>query len=443
MKHIHIPGDPIRIGNRWVFPNGKTLPVVSGGDGTATEVRSPELVEIEGKLRDRQKKLDLIFSEAGPDLDMSKVKSVDGDSAAKTREILKLNDECAALSKDRDEKRDLLKVAQERLAGRGDELEPGDEEGLKHGWVPSQRMKSIGDVFGDAGLLKKNAKGTVDFDMLKAVFSTTAGWAPEATRGPRLVELPQTPFLNVLQIVPSTRTTQSAIKYMEETVVTNTAAETAEGGTKPEAALEVEEKLAPVRKIAVWIHVTDEVFEDEPRARAYVNNRLPRMVRQRLANQVIAGSGVGVNLLGIANVVGVQSQAKAADPGPDAIHKAMTKVIVNGDAFPDTIAMNPLDWEDIRLLRTLDGIYIWGNPSEAGPARIWGLNVTLIQQLAEGTAVVGDFGNYSELAIRKDIEVTSGWINDDLIKNQQVLLAEMRAATVWYRPSAFCLVTGL
>jgi predicted phage gp36 major capsid-like protein len=35
MEALHMTNYPRRVGNRWVFPNGKTLPVVSGGDTTA------------------------------------------------------------------------------------------------------------------------------------------------------------------------------------------------------------------------------------------------------------------------------------------------------------------------------------------------------------------------------------------------------------------------
>jgi len=141
--------------------------------------------------------------------------------------------------------------------------------------------------------------------------------------------------------------------------------------------------------------------------------------------------------------VGVQTQAKGTDPTPDAVYLAMTKVQVTGQANPTAVLMHPNDWAQIRLLRTSDGIYIWGSPSEAGPARIWGLPVVLSQGLAEGVAIVGDFQNYSLLVERKGLTIKVGYQNDDFIKNQRSIVAEIRVAFVVTRPQAFCLVTGI
>jgi HK97 family phage major capsid protein len=235
-----------------------------------------------------------------------------------------------------------------------------------------------------------------------------------------------------------------AVVYMEETTFTNAAAETAEGAAKPagDAGLHRAHQLT-VRKIAVFLPVSDEQLEDVPRMRAVLNNRLPFMVRQRLAGQILVGDGTPPNLRGLLNTSGIQTQAKGADPTPDAIFKAMVLVQVTGEANPDLVVFNPLDWQDVRLLRTADGLYIWGNPSDAGPARIWGLPVVLEQALTQNTAVVGDFGTYAELDIKKGLVVETGYNNDDFTKNLQTIRAEMRAAIVFYRPSAFCTVTGV
>src|SRR5690606_19618944 len=117
-------------------------------------------------------------------------------------------------------------------------------------------------------------------------------------------------------------------------------AEVLEADEFPEATLGLEEKSSPVRKIAVWLPVTDEQLEDEAHARSYINNRLPFMLRQRLDSQLLNGNGSAPNLLGVMNVSGVQSQAKGSDPVPDAIYKAMTKVRVTGRAQPDHVLLH-------------------------------------------------------------------------------------------------------
>ena len=211
-----------------------------------------------------------------------------------------------------------------------------------------------------------------------------------------------------------------------------------------EAALALTEQSSPVRKIAVFLPVTDEQLEDEQQARGYINNRLPFMLRQRLDGQVLVGNGTAPNLRGFLNVVGIQTQAKGADPVPDAIYKGMVLSRVTGRAFPNAVVFHPLDWQDVRLLRTADGIYIWGSPSEAGPARIWGLPVVESDAITQNTALVGDFANFSELSVRRGIDVqVSNSHGTYFVEGKQAVRADMRVALVVYRPAAFCTVTGV
>ena len=279
-------------------------------------------------------------------------------------------------------------------------------------------------------------------NMSLKVLTTGTSWAPQAVRAPLVVPYATRP-IQVTDLIPTISTNQNAYVYMEETTFTNAAVEIAEGAAKPEANLVLTQRTSPVRKIAVYIAVTDEQLEDVPGMQQYIEQRLGFMVRQRLDSQILVGSGVAPNLLGILNVVGIQTQAKAADPTPDAIHKAMTKVEVVGQAIPSAVVLHPNDWQEIRLLRTTDGIYIWGNPSEAGPMRIWGLPVVSAQGITEGTGLVGDFENFSLLVERKGLTLKIGYNADDWVKNQRTIIAEMRVAFVVTRPAAFCSVTGI
>jgi HK97 family phage major capsid protein len=188
--------------------------------------------------------------------------------------------------------------------------------------------------------------------------------------------------------------------------------------------------------------VTEEFFADFPAMRDYVNERLPFMVNQELDQQIISGTG-SPDLTGILNTANVLTQAKGADEVPDAVFKAMMKVIATGFYAPDAVVMHPLDWQDVRLLKA-NGIYIWGSPSESGPERIFGLPIAVTTAIAQNTALVGAFRIGAQIFYRNGLMIeTTNSDGDDFKYNRIAIRAELRAALVVWRPTAFCTVTGI
>ena len=413
----------------------------------------PALAQAEGKLKAKQDELAAIFREAGPDLDMSLVKSVPGDNAAKVAHVRALNEELDTIGADLDGLRAVAQAAERarELEGKGRHsgAEDGADGGMRHGNDGAQAPRDLGALITASQAYKGRQRGgqgpvaTLDVVEVKTLFETTAGWLPETTRTGRVVDYAVRP-VQILDVIPTTQTTQNAVVYMEETTFTNNAAEVAEGGTYAESALALTEKTSSVRKIGTWLPVTDEQLEDEPQARGYLNNRLPFMLRQRLDGQVLVGNGTAPNLRGVLNVAGISTQAKGSDPVPDAVYKAIVAVRVTGRALPSAYVTHPTDWQDVRLLRTADGVYIWGNPSEAGPERIWGLQVVQSDAITLNTGLVGDFANFSELSFRRGVDVQISNSHDVFFVNgKQAIRADVRAAFVVYRPAAFCTVTGI
>ena len=180
-----------------------------------------------------------------------------------------------------------------------------------------------------------------------------------------------------------------------------------------------------------------------PGVAGLIDGRLSLFLRRRLDLQVLVGDGTAPNLSGILDVSGIQTQAKGADPAFDAIHKAITLVAVTGAANPSNIVLHPNDWQDIRLTRTTDGIYILGNPSDPGVMRLWGLPVTVSDRITENTGLVGDFATHCELRPRRGIEVEVGFVNTQFTEGEQTIRAGLRTAFVVYRAAAFCSVTGI
>jgi HK97 family phage major capsid protein len=289
---------------------------------------------------------------------------------------------------------------------------------------------------------QKNVAAEFPFEV-KTLFQTSAGWDPYPERQDRVELTAERPLL-VSALPAFGETTSDTIEYWEETTATMNAAEIAEAGAYPEDAYVLTLRTDSVKKIGTTIPATEEQLDDESRARTYLENRIRRSVQARLDTQILTGDGAGANLTGILNH-SIQSQAKGADDHYSAVFKAITKVMESpGFAIPDYIVEHPNDWQDVVLMKDADGRFIWGQPSDNPTRRLWGIPVVVTPAITENTALVGDFKGFSELIMRKAIEVVFTDSNEDDFKKDKILIkARLRAALAVYRLNAFCKVTGL
>ena len=410
--------------------------------------------QVQEALIEKSQTIGQVWQEAGQDMNFTLVKCLgDGDTNTKLEKLKAINAELADLHSDCKEYEALQKsreMSDEAVGFKGsiDKDEPG---------ITTKDSKSIGKQFVDSFIktkLYKTKGASLDLDInLKSIVQTGSGWSPESLRLPR-VELYPLRQLRVADIFPTYTTGMSDIKYMEETTHTNNAAEIAEETNAAaataygEAAITMTERSVPVEKIAVWIPVTEEQIEDVAGVEEFINNRLTYMIRNRLDGQLVAGNGSTPNLRGVLNASSIQTQAKSTDPTPDAIYKAMTKVrgVTAGTGFaePSAVLIHPNDWQDIRLLRTADGIYIFGNPTESGPNIIWGVPVIVTSAETENTACVGDFTNYAALYVKRGLSIEMTNSHGELFTSGVLAIkATMRAAAVYFRGTAFCKVTGI
>lgn len=416
--------------------------------------------ELRENLEKSQAHLAKAFELAGETIDFNKKEVLEHlgakDSSGAVEKVAALRKEQEGLQKDAQAAYlQEVKDAQSKL--RDDLGKPVNTPPQPHGDGGGRRseVKSPGQRFIESVQYKryKDSKGelkefavVIEDVELKTLFQTSAGWPPESTRTGLLVEAVTRP-IQLLDLIPADTTEQASVVYMEETTRTHAAAERAEGAPYSESTFVTEEKTSTVRSIGDSLPVTDEQLEDVGQVRSYINSRLMFGTRQRLDGQIVNGNGTAPNLRGILNVVGIQTQAKGADPTFDTIHKAMTKVRRStsggGGAFPNAVLLEPTDWEEIRLTRTADGIYIMGNPSQAGPMTLFGLPVVIVEALAAGTGLVGDFANFSRLYERRGIEIRVGFVADQFKEGKQTVRADLRVAFVVTRPAAFCTVTGI
>lgn len=410
------------------------------------------LIQALEEIEVKSDELKTVFDEARTDdgaLDLSQVKTLNGEDVKSHEDIVtwirereaelkELNDDArdqADLLKSSDQNSTLLTVL---------DLLKAPANALEHAVKgTSGQSKALGEMFTDAwDSEQKDREIELDYDV-KALFETTAGWAPETTRSGRVVDAVTRP-LQITDVIPFNTTQQSAIVYMEETTRTNAAAETAEGGAYQESAFELTEVTSPIRKIAHFIPVTDEQLEDESQVQGYLNNRMSFGLRQRLDTQLLVGAGTGILLEGILNRTGIQTFAGSAAAIIDNLYQGKKQVRVTGRALPSAFLIHSDDWQTVMTKKTTDGIYIYGNPGSTELASIWGLPVVEQEVSTAGVGLVGDFRNFSDVAVKRGVTVkVSDSHSDFFVNGKQAIRADMRAGLQVYRPAAFVEMTAL
>lgn len=322
------------------------------------------------------------------------------------------------------------------------------------------REKSLGEQFIESDGYKKSiesgktvidgkfsfeAKGFLFPAGQKATFTTAATGLDSTVNYLGGMVMVEQQRLTIRDLLAVGQTTMNSIPYIAETSFTNGADMVAEEGEKPEATLATEDRTAPVKKIAVLIKVTDEVFADFPMMRDYVNSRLRFMVLAKEEQQLLNGTGVGSQITGILQTSGIQTQAQGSDSNSDAIHKAITKVRSTGFYEPDALVIHPTDWQLLRLQKDTTNQYLGGGPfSGIAGDTYWGLKVVVTTAIAAGTALVGAFKLGAQIWQREGVKVEAFDQNEDDVNfNRVTVRVEERLALTVYRPLAFCTVTGI
>lgn len=276
----------------------------------------------------------------------------------------------------------------------------------------------------------------------KNLFMTTDGYAPEVIRDsgvvPAIVRPPQ--FIDFLRVEP---TTQNAFKFMKQTVAAAQAAPKGEGQAAAEATIEYAEVDGVIRRISVYLPVTDEQLDDVSEMRSLLDNDLRRDVMTQMDYQLTVGSGTGNNLTGAYNASSALTQARSTDAEFDQIMKAVVQLRKDGRVNPNLVLMHISNAAYLTLTRTTDGVYILGNPSDAPLQRVWGLPIAYSEALTLNTGMVLDT-NYLSVKLRKGLTVESSNSHADYFAQfTTAIRAEMRAGFKIQRDQAICKLTAL
>ncbi|EGH74410.1 phage major capsid protein, partial [Pseudomonas syringae] len=95
--------------------------------------------------------------------------------------------------------------------------------------------------------------------------------------------------LVIRDLIPTTPVTGQSYSYFLEKLHTRGAGMVAEGAAKPSSDVTFEQKTDNVRKIAVWMPVTDEALDDIPQLYSYIQELLRYDLKLKEEGQILKG----------------------------------------------------------------------------------------------------------------------------------------------------------
>ncbi|WP_313074887.1 phage major capsid protein [Melaminivora sp.] len=319
----------------------------------------------------------------------------------------------------------------------------------------ADQRKSLGQLAAESEVCKSYRGGNAELVTMNApLFGKAAVGSGAASAGvliqphqAAIVMGPEVP-LTVRDLFQAVSISSNAIEWVREKLFTNNAGpQNGEGTVKPESGLTFEKKTSPVETIAHWIPASRQVLADAPQLQGLIDGRLRYGLKLREDAQLLYGDGTNGNLLGLVPQATAFSAAgmpvvAAGAPKHTAIDYLRWAFLQVAKAqYPATFAVLSLDdWATIQMMKTTDGAYIFGTPTDGAAPRIWGKQVVESHGLAAGDFVAGS-GFAATVYDREEVTVRVAEQHADFfIKNMVAILCEERLGFTVERPAA--VVTG-
>lgn len=318
------------------------------------------------------------------------------------------------------------------LGGEGTEGAKGDQ--------------SVGQVFVKSGefeaLVRSGLRGQVAVEVKNTITNTVGNTFSD--RQPGIVG-GAFRTLTLESLLTTLPTTSNAVDYVRESAFTNLAAETAEGGQRPESSITTSMVTEPVGTIAHFLKISKQLAADNAALAAYINTRMIYGVNLRVENQIISGNGTQPNISGFTKSGNFTAHGYTAasltalgllNNRFDLIGK-MIGDSQAGDYPADAIVLNPTDWWTMRLAKDSQNRYLLGDPGSDVPPSLFGLPVVASNAVTADNVLVGALRLAATFYNRAGVTIEmSGSDTDNFQKGLITIGAERRCMLAVERPAA-------
>jgi HK97 family phage major capsid protein len=239
------------------------------------------------------------------------------------------------------------------------------------------------------------------------------------------------------------QTDSNIIRYIRDNGGEGGPTTVAEAGTKPQMDRDLAIVDAPVRKIATYLRVPEEMIEDIPYLTSFLTNVGTQEVMAVEDTQIIYGDGTGQNLSGLATAGNFTAYAADAGGGAasgvvtapneyDVLTSAVKQMRVL-KRVPTVHLVSPVDyWKMVSRKDTTNNYILQGGGNGLVPATAGGVPITQMNQIAAGDFITLD-RNAAQIYFRSNITVRFyEQDQDNAIKNMVTIVIEERLALCIY-----------
>jgi HK97 family phage major capsid protein len=249
----------------------------------------------------------------------------------------------------------------------------------------------------------------------------------------------------LLDRLPSIGIAAPSYEYIRHTGSTGTPGVVAEGGLKPDVVLETDSVIATVVKLAATFGLSRESLLDWSNFTSYAQIEMVRQVCDLENAELLNGTGLTGNILGLNLTVGALTHAVTTETGLDAIEIGIAALRTGSSlAVANLLVLHPNTWSALRRTKDSQGRYLVNpDPTAADGQRIWDVDVLVTTTQAAGAGLLLDTTKFGRVLVREGINVATGTTNDDFSRNITRFVIEERLALAVERPTALLTISNL
>ena len=304
-----------------------------------------------------------------------------------------------------------------------------------------QLRKAIEEKYEDIKRAFKT-NGVVEIT-LKAVGNVTTSSGTNVS-APAITGVQQAPLtsinlreIGILPLTTNVNTSLSAYPYTEAKPKDGDYSFVAEGGVKPQIDFSYETRYAQPVKAAAWIRASEEVVTDVVGLTSMAEDLLFKKHNLKKSKGILFGDGnnaspKGATTYGRAFSAGDLALSVEKPTFMDIVNACITDIATTHnyeDEMPymaNLVMINPVDFFiNMISAKTLNGEPLYPTASLFNQVNIGGITIIPDESIPTGKIFVADMSKYNTTNY-VPYTVKIGWVNDDFIKNQFVILGESR-----------------